>query len=321
MKKHNFNVNTAGLTAYVDENDTSIKYQLQMATSLMPFAEVHTGVKGTQRIHFGTTTATFQTDACSYNASDTTTLTEKDITVGKIAIMEDICPKLLQGFWAQQILAAGSRGEEAIPSEISKFWMDKKLNVIAKQINVADFQGDTASGSANLNKYNGLIKEVFNDASTIDGNTSDAATATSASNILARMQEMYLAIPTDLFGDAPDGGNLVWFLPHEYWRFYTEALKVANLFNWVGGESTPESLKYYGTNITLSPQIGLASQDKMMITTTDNIQIAVDLESDEDTVEVWYSKDDRINHSLVAFKRGITYKFSDYMVRWGLGAS
>lgn len=318
--KHQFNVNTAGLTAYVDENDTEIKYQLQMATSLMPFAEIHTGVKGTQRIHFGTTTATFQTDACSYNASDTTTLTEKDITVGKIAIMEDICPKLLQGFWAQQVLAAGSRGEEAIPSEISKFWMDKKMNVIKKLINVADFQGDTASGTANLNKYNGLIKEIFADGSVVDGNTNDATTFT-ISNALANMQNAYLALPVDMFADAPDGGDIVWFLSPEYLRLYQEALKAANLFNWVGGESSPESLKYYGTNITLSPQIGLSGTDKMIITTKGNIQIATDLESDEDTVEVWYSKDDRINHSLVAFKRGITYKFSDYIVKWGLGTS
>ena len=318
MKKYNFNVDTSGLTAYVDENDTQLMYQLQMESELVPYAEVRSGIKGTERMHFMTTTATFQTDACSYNASDTTTFTEKDITVGKIAIMEDICPKLLQGFWAQQILAAGSRGEEAIPAEIAAAWTAKKLNLVRKQINVADWQGDTASGSANLNKYDGLIKEIYADGSVIDGNTSDAATATSVSNILARMQEMYLAIPEDLRAGAPDGGGLVWFLPQSYYDFYVIALREANLFHFKGEEG---EVRYYGTDIVLVPQTGLAGQDKMVITTRENFVVAVDLESDEDTLEVWYSKDDRINHSLIAFKRGVTYKYSDYIVKWGLGTS
>ena len=257
MNTHKFNVNTAGLTAYVDENRTELLYQLQMASELTPYAEVRTGIKGTERMHFMTTTATFQTDACSYNASDTTTFTEKDLTVGKIAIMEDICVKSLLGFWTQQIVAAGSRGEEEpIPAEIASAWTDKKLNLVKRQINVADWQGDTTSGSANLNKYDGLIKEIFADGSVVDGNTSDAATATSASNIPARMQEMYLAIPEDLRAGAPDGGGLVWFLPQAYYDFYVIALREANLFHFKGEEG---ELRYYGTDIVLVPQVGLAS--------------------------------------------------------------
>lgn len=323
MKKHQFTIDTSGLTAYVEENDTRLLTQLAMTSDIAPYAEVFPGMKGTQRIHFLSTNATFQSDGCSYNASGSTPFTEKEITVADIAIMEDICMKTLNGFWAQQILKAGSRGEEELAgTEIARAWMEKKLNVIKKQINVADWQGDTGSGNANLNKYDGLLKEIFADASVIDGNTSDASTATSESNILARMKEMYLAIPTDMFEGAPDGGNLVWFMPHEYWRFYTTALRDANLFHWTGGEKDAQTVgTYFGTNIILVPQIGLADTDKMVITTKENIALGVDLQSDEENIEVWYSKDDRTNHSLIAFKRGITYKFSNYIVKWGLGTS
>lgn len=316
MKNYNFNVNTSGLTAYVEENDTRLLYQLQAEGDLAQYAEIQDGVKYKQRLHFGTTTATFQADACSYNASDTTTLTEKTITVGAIAIMEDICVKSLNGYWAQQIVAAGAKGEEVIPSEIAQAWMEKKLNLVKRQINIADWQGDTGSGTANLNKYDGLIKEIFNDGSVVDGNTSDAATATTVSNILDRMQEMYLAIPEDLRAGSPDGSGLVWFMPQAYYDMYIIAGRNANLFhhNIAEGFGT-----YHGTNIELVPQPGLASQNKMVITTRDNIVIGRD--SSEEELDVWYSKDDRINHSLIAFKRGITYKFSSYIVKWGLGTS
>lgn len=319
MKKHQFNVNTAGLTAYVNENDTQLLYQLAATSSIMPYATVRTGIKGTERLHFMSTNATFQTDSCAYNASGTTTFTEKNVTVGKIAIMEDICTKSLNGFWTEQILAAGSNGEEAIPSEIARAWMEKKLNLIKKQLNVADWQGDTGSGTANLNKYNGLLKEIFADGSVVDGNTSDASTATSSANIIARINEMYAVIPDDIMDGAPDGSGLVLFLGMDYFKYYVQAGRVLNYFNYVVDENNAAT--FFGTNIKMVPQVGLTGTNKMVLTTEDNIVIATDLESDEDAMDVWYSKDDRINHSLIAFKRGITYKYSNYIVKWGLGTS
>lgn len=317
MANHKFNVNTAGLTAYVDENKKELLYQLQMASELRPYASVEAGIKQDRRLHFMTTTATFQSDSCAYNASDTTTFTEKTITVGDIAIMEDICVKSLKAFWTEQIIAAGSNGEDAIPSEIASAWLEKKLNVVKRQINIADWQGDTASGTANLNKYNGLIKEIFNDGSVVDGNTSNTTTFT-ISNVLANMQEMYLNIPEDLRAGAPDGSSLVWFLPQAWYDLYIIAARNANLYHHNVGEGITT---YHGTGIELVPQVGLASQNKMVITTRDNIVIGMDGDMEEDNLDVWYSKDDRINHSLIQFKRGITYKFSSYIVKYGLGAS
>jgi hypothetical protein len=132
------------------------------------------------------------------------------------------------------------------------------------------------------------------------------------------MQEMYLAVPEDLKAGAPDGESLVWFLPQSVYDFYIIAGRNANLFHWDIKEGF---MNYHGTNIELVPQSGLAGTDKMVITTKNNIVVGCDLESDESTLELWYSKDDRINHSLLAFKRGITYKYSDYIVKWGLGTS
>lgn len=315
---HKFNVDTSGLTAYVDETKTELLYQLQATSELAPFATIQPGVKSSYRLHFMSSNVTWQTDGCSYNASGSTPFTEKDVTVGAIASMEDICPRSLKAFWAEQLIRQGAAGDNDIPSAIASAWTAKKLNVNKYQINVADWQGDTDSGSALLNKYNGLLKEIFADGSVIDGNTSDAATATTTSNILTRMDEMYLAIPENIRTGAPDGGSLVWFLPQAYYDMYVIALRNANLFHFKGEEGFPT---YYGTSIKLVPQVGLASQDKMVITTEGNIVIAMDGQGDEDTFEVWYSKDDRTNHSVLAFKRGITYKYSDYIVKWGLGTS
>src|SRR5687768_14459590 len=96
--------NTAGLSAYVDENKFPLLMQLQAKSGLADKVRKQPKIKDTARLHYITTTAPFQSDGCSYNSSGTTTLTQKSITVGAIAVMEDLCVKDLNGFWAQELV-------------------------------------------------------------------------------------------------------------------------------------------------------------------------------------------------------------------------
>ena len=319
MSNYKFDVSTAGLTAYVDENDLELLFQLQAESGLAADVRIVPGIKDSKRVHYLSTNATFQTDACSYNASGSTPLTEKTLTVAAIAVMEDFCTKSLNGFWAEQLVRQGSTSEEEVPQEIAAAWMTKKLNLVKRQLSIADFQGDVLSGNANLNKYDGLLKTVFADGSTIDGNTNNATTMT-ISNVLANFQNMYLAIPEDLRAGNPDGDQLIWWMPQAYYDLYIIAARNANLFHWDVKENTQ---KYHGTEVIMRPTVGLSGADKMIISTRDNIMIGMDGEDsqDADQMKIWYSEDDRTNHSLITFKRGVQYNFSDYIVRWGLGAS
>lgn len=311
--------NTAGLTAYVDENKFGLLMQLQAKSGLADVVAKQTGIKEVARLHYMTTTAPFQSDGCSYNASGTTTLTEKTITVGAIAIMEDLCVKTLNGFWAQELVAKGSKGEEVIPGEIESAWMQKKLNVVANQLAKADFQGDTLSGNANLNKYDGLLKLIDADATVIQGNTGGLLVAPTVANILAVLDAMWTSLPDDLEDDAPDAGRQLYlWLPRTYYKMYLLALKNANLFHY---QSKDGDDLLYGTNVILKPTVGLASTDRMVLTYADNITIGLDGDTEEEQMEVWYSKDDRVHKSLIAFKRGVQFNFGSYIVTFKLGVS
>jgi|SRR3990172_2438283 len=303
----------SGLTAWVDENKFPLLMQLQAKSGLADVVSKQTGIKETARLHALTTTAPFQSDGCSYNASGTTTLTQKTLTVGAIAVMENICTKDLNGYWAQQLVAKGSAGEEMIPGEIEQLWMTKKLNVIANQLAKADFQGDTLSGDANLNKYDGLLKLIDADGTVVNGNTGGYYSFTAA-NALAIMDEIYAAIPEDLESDAPDAGRQLYlWMPTSFYKNYIIALKNANLFH---RESKDGDTNLYGTNIIMKPTVGLSTTNRMVLTYADNITIGMDGDNDEDNVQVWYSQDDRINKSVVAFKRGVQYQFGSYIVEW-----
>lgn len=311
--------NTDGLTAYVAEDKFKLLMQLQAKSGLADKVRHQPGIKETARLHYITTTAPFQSDGCSYNASGTTTLTQKSISVGAIAIMEDLCVKTLNGFWAEVLVAKGSKGEEVIPGEIESAWMQKKLNVVANQLAKADFQGDTLSGNANLNKYDGLLKLIDADATVIQGNTGGLLVAPTVSNIIAVLQAMWAVIPEDLEIDAPDSGKQMYlWLPRTYYKLYIQALVNANLYNYT---ATDGDTKLFGTDVILVPTVGLAGTDRMILTYADNIIIGMDGDAEEDNMEVWYSKDDRVHKSLIAFKRGVQFEFGNYIVSFELGVS
>jgi hypothetical protein len=50
------------------------------------YASVEVGVKGTRRLRFMSNSITLQSDSCAFNASGTTTLTEKDVTVADLSV-------------------------------------------------------------------------------------------------------------------------------------------------------------------------------------------------------------------------------------------
>jgi hypothetical protein len=44
----------------------------------------------------------------------------------------------------------------------------------------------------------------------------------------------------------------------------------------------------------------------------------MDGDSDEDNLDIWYSKDDRVNKMNITFKRGVQYAFGSEIVEFTL---
>ena len=120
--------------------------------------QVMSEVKSSERINQLDTDAVFQSGAtCGFNASGTTTLSARTITVGSVKVHEALCPKDLEAKAAQQKLKAGTANEQR-PFE--QEYTELKAGIISEQIETAIWQGDTASGNANLARWDGLIKII-----------------------------------------------------------------------------------------------------------------------------------------------------------------
>ena len=301
------------LSAYIEDQDFPLVAQMQATGSIAEWANIQTGLKGSSNLQFLSTDVVFASDSCSRTPADTTAFTQRTITVGTIQISENLCTKDLNGFWTQTKVRQGVSGETEIPQPIEGVWMDKKINAIQNQLAISDWQGDTASGTNNLSYYDGALKIIDADVTTIDGNPTGITVATGIdeTNIISILQGMWKLLPDNMKAMTNVNFNLGWDL----YSCYINALINANLFHFKGEDG---NTTLHGTNVGIRPQTGLTGTDRIVLTNDDNVTIGMDGENEEDNLEVWYSQDDRINKFNTAFKRGYQHAFGNQIVEFTL---
>jgi hypothetical protein len=186
------------------------------------------------------TDAVFGTQSCGWNPSGTTTFTQRTITVGKIKIEEAICVKDLESFFTQEALKAGSTYEDFSNADFQAAYLDKKNVRIASQLETALWNGDTGSATANLNKFDGLIK-LRDAGSPVLANTSGfvsggVVTTVSASNVIAATEGVYKAIPAAIINK----GDVKIFVGNDWYRlllltYVSTVLQRSALHRLLGG--------------------------------------------------------------------------------------
>ena len=306
----------SALSAYIEDQDFPLIAQMQATGGLAEVADIQTGIKGSSNLQFLSTDVVFGSDSCTRTGADTTTLSQRTITVGAIAVSEDLCIKDLNGYWAQVLVKKGAAGEEEMPAEIEAVYMEKKMNALANALTISDFQGDTLSGTNNLSYYDGLLK-IVDAGAAVDGNTGSVTVGTgiSSSNVLDILDGMWESIP-DNISEAED---LSLFVPTSVYKKYVVALKNANLFHYSGDG---EQVNLYGTNVALRSTVGLpgaAGTERMILTRNSNVVIGMDGDADEDAMSV--RLDPVSEKSIffdVTFKRGVQVRFPDEVVQFTL---
>lgn len=295
------------LTEYVDQNRDKLVGGLIAKAKTVQVLEVQTGYKHKGTINILDTDVVLQADACGRTPDGTTTVTQRELAVGAIKVEENLCPKDLNKYFLQHDLQAGSK-DESIPFE--EMYADRKVMKIAAANEVLIWQGDTTSGTNNLSYTDGLLKIIDAEATVIDGNPDDIASIT-VSNIEAIIDAMYALMPAEVVGS----GEGAFFLGQDLFRTYTQALKNANLYHYSADNSEFE-ITVPATNIKMYGVAGLNGTDRIIAARTTNLVVGVDLENEEETFEMWYSKDDKVVKFDAAYKLGTQVKFPEEIVEF-----
>ena len=307
----------SALTNYVEENAQQLTaaaiFSAKTASLIEAKGNVQVGIKSAETINVLTTDAVFQAGGtCGFNSSGTTSITQRQITVGKIKVQEAICPKTFEAKYTQKALRVGSTYDYMA---YATDFTNQKVQRIGAALETAIWQGDTASGTANLNKFMGFATIINalgfgGSGDPINGNTS-ALTTLTKSNVRQAVDEIFQAIPAALL----DKDDFVIFCGNDTFREYVVALRDANLFHYTVDAANMEII-VAGTNIKLIGVNGLNGTDYMVGICMSNMYLGTDMLNEQDKFELFYAKEADEMRFVVEFKLGCQVAFTDEVVFW-----
>lgn len=305
----------SGLSDYVKQNMDELVGAVVLNARTMEVVGMQPGIKGSATLDRMETDAQLQSDAaCGFNSLGTTVFTQRIITVAPIKVQEDLCIKTLNKKWIAYKLAAGSK-DDAIPFE--EFYTSQKTKKINHANDIALWQGDTASGNAQLNKYDGFLKIIDGATGVITGNTGGKTSITAAN-----VREV---IEVDMCENIPDAlllsENLYLVCGFDTFKKYTKALRDANLYHMTAENTQSMSMPVYGfENVVLFALPGLTGTDRLIAYQKENLVVGTDLEGEEEQYDMWYSRDDDVVKFSAKWKLGTQIQIPEQIVEFTLSA-
>ena len=312
------------MTAYIEENKADlISKAILGAKTLGLGVDIRTGIKSSAKIPVLESTVPFQSAACSFTSSGTTTINQVEIATVGIQFSESFCLNDLNAYFTQKYLPAGANVDSM---SIAQNIIDRKIAQVAKNVEQMIWQGKTTyTNSTVLKQMNGWL-------STIDtAGTAVAATASTlnSTNVLTIFDDVYSKVPAAAIANEP----IVAFCGYDTFRVL--AAKITSTYGIYGSQYTTDNvwnnweLMYPGTNMKVVAVPGMnndnavdtgvlptAVKNRIIATYASNLVYGTDLQSDTDNIEAWYSQDDRVWKLFGTFRAGVAVKFIDHVVQY-----
>jgi hypothetical protein len=196
--------------------------------------------------------------------------------------------------------------EEQIGSE--------KSAVIAENIEIAMWQGDTASGNPNLNRFDGFNKIIAAASPTLANSAPTSFASITSANIDDILDQVYANIPARVATKS----DLVCFIGVDAFKLMLVNLKNANLFHYAVEASEAMEMIYPGTNMKLIAVGGLSGTSKIVAGSLSNFFVGTDLANEEESYKLWYSEDNDEVRFRTTFKYGVQVAYPSEVVYFTL---
>ena len=312
-----FSVGT--LAAYTKENEgllvASSVLGSKTASLIKDKGNVMVGVKSAETINIMDTDAIFQDgSSCGFNASGTTSFTQRTVTVGKIKVNEALCLKDLEAKYLQKALPAGSMYDSMIYSEE---YSNRKAEKIASQLENTLWRGSLASVDVNLNKFDGITTLITAaGAAVVNANSvayhGSVETSITDTNVVSIFDDIYKAIPAEVV----DKDDIAIFCGMDVFRTYTVKLKTSNLYHYQFDGKANGEFFLPGTNVKVIAVQGLNGSGKIVAARISNFFIGTDLLNEEERFEIFYAKEADQVRFVAEFKMGVNFAFPSEIVKF-----
>jgi hypothetical protein len=312
--KYEFGFNLSSLNTYTDEVGGELVRRAILEGETAKIIKVQPGIKGSQSINLLDSTLSVQDGTCGWDPDGSTTYTQRDIAVCDYKVNEALCPKDLNDYWLGQLLTPGSYNE-TVPFE--QQIAELKTAQISQYIENLMWQASSASTC--FSGFKELVRGVSGttgDTQTVTGGiVVPGQSALNANTALAQIDNLIVAIPDDIV----DRTDLVIFMSHANYRKYLINYRTANYYHF-NPENSYEEFKTFhpATNILVHPVGGLNGSNLIVLAPAGYMVMGVDLLSDSERLDMFYSKDFDEVRVRCNFKIGVQIAWPNFVITNGL---
>ena len=305
----------APLTTYTEQQRLPLITKAVFSARSATLFTKQVGIKSAAALNLMDTDAAIAGgDTCGWTSSGTTTFTQRNITVGRMKIQEELCPRQLEQYWMQSQLTAGSN-YDSVPFE--QAFSEQKALRIAEALENAIWQGNAYFSGINqlLNAASGST--VLANASSTTWNPVSASVGITSLNVISIFDKVYNDIPQAIL----TRNDLVIFCGWNNFRTLIGAFKdkTGVMYNQVDLQGMADGdIVYPGTNVRVIAVPGLTGTNRIVCTYLGNLFVGSDLLSDEEQFSIWHSRDNDSIRYQAAFKLGTNFAYPDFMVDFRL---
>ena len=287
------------LPAYTEQDAKKLIYKVIAHDDMSKYMNVQTGIKTAETINIISTEAVWQgKTSCNPVASGDSAMSQRALTVGSISLILEWCEEQLEAYYTQKAMVAGATYDMlTFRNDI----VDDVVQKFLKRKAVAIWQGDLTSGSAYLNKFDGLCVIIA-------GASPVVATpiAWSVANSRTAVQNLMDSMTNDMLADS----NFKIFMGLAEARDYRRKLGVDNLYHLTGSDA-----KLYAENsdIEIIPVVGLSGTKKVYGISTNNMYLGTDLNNEEERMDFKVLENEKIRLTIKT-KYGVQIAFGDQIV-------
>ena len=264
---------------------------------------IQTGVKGKEALNYLDLNVVLQDGtSCNFTPEGSADLTQRDIETALIKVDMEFCPRKLRGKYAEYLIRNNAVAEgQKLPFE--EYILDFIIESINDQIETMMWQGDTSLTSDKTRKWiNGFLKIAKGEEGVID------VAVTSGKSAYEAILEVYMAMPEGILKMQPE----IYVSPALFRKFVQEM--VAKNWYQITVGAPQDEFVLPGTDIKVVKTKGLAGTKNILATFPKNLFYACDMEDDNEDIDLWYSKDDRVFKLEALWNSGVEIAYPDMVV-------
>lgn len=289
------------LPAYVEEHRLPLIAKSVLSAKTAKMCSLETGVKGPTALNLLGTEVVFQNgDDCGWNASGTTTLSQRILTPRVVKVNMNFCEKKLLKTWANYEVKIAA-GEKTVPFE------EDFTDSIVKGVNEKLEKMIWTGNSANTNECDGFLTLLNNSAS-----TAIIKTETNGTPAYTAIKNVYMAVPQVALKD-----DLTIFVSSGLFRQFIQELVAGNMYHYNPNDKDGEYM-LPGTNTKVVAVDGLigavANTEVIFAARLSNMFYGTDMQGDEEQFDMWYSKDNQEERLAIQFVAGVQVAYPDEVV-------